>query len=223
METVKIEATRREAQGKGVAKRLRAAGKIPAVTYGKGEPAVPVAIAPKDVLNVLDAERGRNSVVELSVDGKDKMSCLLTDYQYHPVSRALLHADFYRISLDEPVEVEVPLELSGKAAGVVLGGVLRQVFRRLPIRCLPKDIPAKIVHDVTALEIDGAVAAGELQVGEGVEVRLPAAQTVAAVVTLRKSVEAEEEAAATEATAAAPGDAAAPAAADAAAEGKDKE
>ncbi|MEZ4224900.1 MAG: 50S ribosomal protein L25 [Polyangiaceae bacterium] len=212
METVKIEATRREAQGKSVARRLRANGQIPAVAYGRGGPAQAVAVEPKDVLHVLGAERGRNSVIELTVDGKDKMTVLLTDYQYHPVSRELLHADFYRISLDEPVEVEVPLELTGKPKGVVMGGVLRQVFRRLPIRCLPKDIPAKIVHDVTELDMDDHVRTTDLQLGEGVAVQLPPTQTVAAVVTEKKRGPEEEEAAAG-AAAAAPG--AAPAAADA--------
>ncbi|HMR79009.1 MAG TPA: 50S ribosomal protein L25 [Polyangiaceae bacterium] len=220
METVKIEASRRQAQGKGVARRLRAAGQIPAVAYGKGQPAEAVSIAPKDVKRVLAAEHGRNSVIELSVDGKDTLTVLLTEYQYHPVSRDLLHADFYRISLDEPVEVDVPLELKGKAAGVVLGGVLRQVFRRLPVRCLPKDIPTKITHDVTALEIDGTVATSDLQLPPGVEVRLPPAQTVAAVVTEKRRIDEEAEAAKeAEATAAA---AAAAPAADAKAEGKDK-
>jgi large subunit ribosomal protein L25 len=220
METVKIEATRREPQGKGVARRLRSKGQIPAVAYGKGQPAQAVSVAPKDVKRVLAAEHGRNSVIELSLDGKDTLTVLLADYQYHPVSRDLLHADFYRISLDEVVEVDVPLELKGKAAGVVLGGVLRQVFRRLPVRCLPKDIPTKIVHDVTELAIDGTVATSDLALPEGVEVRLPPAQTVAAVVTEKRRIEDEAEAA-KEAEGAAAGAAAAPAA-DAKADGKDK-
>src|SRR6185436_16925101 len=106
----------------------------------------------------------------------------LRDYQYHPVSRQLLHADFVQIHLDQPVDVEVPLELTGKPAGVVKGGVLRQVFRKLPIRSLPGNIPVKIVHDVTALDLDGHVAPKDLALPEGVSVRLPAEQTVAAIV-----------------------------------------
>jgi len=104
--------------------------------------------------------------------------------------------------------VEVPLELTGKAAGVVAGGTLRQVFRKLPIRCLPNLIPVKLVHDVTTLGLDGHVAAKDLGLPEGVSVRLPAEQTVASIV--HEIVRGEEDAAA-----AAPG--AAPAAGAAAA------
>ncbi|MBX3129424.1 MAG: 50S ribosomal protein L25 [Polyangiaceae bacterium] len=193
MEIVKIEAARRQGHGKGEARRLRSGDQIPAITYGKGEVTVPIAISPKDFIGVLKSEHGRNSVIELVVDGKDSMTVLIADYQYHPVSRSLLHADFRRIQLDEPVEVDIPLELIGKPQGVVLGGILRQVFRRLPIRCLPKDIPVKIVHDMTPVGLDESVSVSQLTLPEGVEVRLPAAQTVSAVVSEKRRGDAEEE------------------------------
>jgi large subunit ribosomal protein L25 len=125
-----------------------------------------------------------------------------------------------QIHLDQPVNVEVPLELTGKAAGVVAGGTLRQVFRKLPIRCLPGQIPVKIVHDVTSLALDGHVGTKDLALPEGVSVRLPPEQTVASVVTeiIRQE---EETAPAAGAAAAAPAaGAAAPAAGAAAAPAK---
>ncbi len=193
MQTVKIEAISRKAQGKGEARRLRRENKIPAVAYGGGKAAVAIAVSPKALLGVLASDHGRNSVIELAVEGGEAMTVLLSEYQYHPLSRALLHADFYQIALDEIVEVEVPLELTGKPQGVILGGTLRQVFRRLPISCLPKDIPVKIVHDMTAVELEQAVSVSELALPEGVVVRLPAEQTVAAVVSDTRRPEAEEE------------------------------
>jgi large subunit ribosomal protein L25 len=202
MEQIKIVASRRPQGGKGNARRLRAEGHIPAVAYGRDLAAMPLSVSPKDLLNVLASEHGRNSVVELELEG-DKFTALLADYQYHPVTRSLLHADFLHIHLDKPVEVDVPLELTGKPAGVVVGGILRQVFRKLPIRCLPAQIPVKIVHDVTELELDDAVPVSALALPEGVVVRLPAEQTVAAVVTEKKRGEAEEEAEAAAAAAAA--------------------
>lgn len=214
METIKIVAARRDGSGKGAARRLRTAGQIPAVAYGKDLAAVPLTVAPKDLLGVLASEHGRNSVVELDVSG-EKITALLTDYQYHPVSRQLLHADFHRIHLDQAVDVDVPLELTGKPKGVVLGGTLRQVFRKLPVRCLPSLIPVKIVHDVTELDIDDAVPVSALSLAEGVAVRLPAEQTVAAVVTEKKRVEEEETPVAAEGAAAAPAAADAKAGADA--------
>lgn len=210
MELVKVPAIRRTESGKGPARRLRREGRIPATAYGKEMKAESLAVSPKDLLGVLKSEHGRNSVIELAVEGEGKHTVLLADYQYHPVSREFLHADFLQIHLDRPVEVDVPFELTGKAKGVVMGGVLRQVYRKLPISCLPEQIPVKIGHDVTELELDGHVAVRDLSLPEGVTVRLDENRTVAAVVTETKRGEEEEEAAAaeaapTEAAAAAPG------------------
>src|SRR3954466_6814217 len=213
METIKVVANRRSESGKGAANRLRAKGQIPAVAYGKQLPAQALAVAPDALKAVFASAYGNNTVIELDVEGKDKLTVLLRDYQYHPVSRSLLHADFVQIHMDQPVDVEVPLELTGKAAGVIKGGILRQVFRRLPIRALPGNIPVKIVHDVTGLDLDGHIAPKDLNLPEGVSVRLPPEQTVAAIV---HEVVREEETAAPGAAAAA---GAAPAAGAAAAAG----
>ena len=181
METIKISAARRSDTGKSAARRLRASGSIPATAYGKGMQCTSLAVAPKDMKRVLGSEYGSNNVLELDVDG-EKFPALLKDYQYHPLTRELLHADFARISLEQPVDVEVPFELIGKPAGVVKGGVLRQVYRLLPVRCLPEKIPVKLSRDVTALELDSHVHAEDLELPEGVKVRLPAKQTMCAVV-----------------------------------------
>ncbi len=210
MDLRKISASARDGRGKGEASRLRRTGRIPAVAYGKKLAAQALAVSPEDLKGVLASEHGRNTVIELDVEGKNKLTVLLRDYQHHPVSRAILHADFVQIALDEPVDVQVPLETIGKAAGVVKGGILRQVFRRVPVRCLPQLTPVKIVHDVTELELDGHVPAKALKLPEGVIVRLPPEQTVIAVVTEKQAPEEEEQAAA---PAAAAGGAAAPAAA----------
>jgi large subunit ribosomal protein L25 len=217
MDAIKVTASRRDGSGKGAARRLRTEGKIPAVAYGKDLPTQALAVGPEAIKSVLASARGRNTVVTLDVDGKAGLTVLLSDFQYHPLTRQLLHADFVQIHLDQPVNVEVPLELTGKAVGVVAGGTLRQVFRKLPIRCLPGQIPVKIVYDVTELGLDGHVPVKDLTLPEGVSVRLPAEQTVASVVT--EIIRAEEEtapAAGAAAAAAAPG-AAAPAAGAAAA------
>lgn len=221
MQTIKINATRRQQNGKGAARRVRDAGKIPAIAYGKNLAATPLAVAPEQLHQVLGSERGRNSVVEVEVEGQDKFTALLCDYQYHPLSRSFLHADFLQISLDQEVDVDVALELTGKAAGVVLGGTLRQVFRVLPLRCLPEKIPVKITVDVTPLGLDGHVQVKDLNLPEGVNVRLPPERTLVAVVKEKQAM--EEEAApgaAAAAPAAAAGGKAEPAAADKKAEKK---
>ncbi|HEX5098496.1 MAG TPA: 50S ribosomal protein L25 [Polyangiaceae bacterium] len=195
MDLRKISVNARQGKGKGLATRLRRSGQIPAVAYGKKLAAQSLAVKPEELRSVLTSERGRNTVIELDVDGKSKLTVLLRDYQHHPVSRQILHADFVQIALDEPVDVQIPLEMTGKPVGVVKGGVLRQVFRRIPVRCLPQKIPVKVVHDVTELDLDGHVPAKALALPEGVEVRLPPEQTVIAIVTEKAAPEEEEQAA----------------------------
>lgn len=195
MEIVKLDATPRPESGKGPAKRLRREGKIPAVAYGNGLPATPIAVSPKLLLKTLEGEHGLNSVMQLDFDGGEQITVMLQDYSYHPVSRALLHADFIQIKLNEPVEVEVPFECIGKSAGVVLGGILQQVYRVLPIRCLPEQIPTKIQADVTSLGLNSLLKVGDLALPEGVSIRLPAEQTIASVSAPEREEVSEEAAA----------------------------
>lgn len=204
MEIIKINASRRESNGKGGARRVRNTGKIPAVAYGKELAAQALAIAPEELGRVLSSAHGRNSVLELDVEGAQKITALLREYQHHPVTREYLHADFQQIHLDKEVDVDVTLEVTGKAAGIVLGGTLRQVFRKLPIRCLPDKIPVKITHDVTALGLDGHVAVRDLGLPEGVTVRLPAERTLIAIVKEKQAPEEEAAAGGAAAPAAAP-------------------
>ncbi len=220
MQIIKLNANRRSDHGKSNARRVRATGQIPAIAYGKELSALSLSVRPEQLKTVLASERGRNSVVELDVDGGDKITALLCDYQYHPLTREFLHADFLQIHLDKEVDVEVTLEVTGKAAGVVLGGTLRQVFRKLPLRCIPEKIPVKISYDVTELGLDGHVAASDLKLPEGVQVRLPPERTVISIV---KEKQAPEEETAVAAAAAAPAtpSKAPPAAAPAAKGGKD--
>jgi large subunit ribosomal protein L25 len=195
MQTTKLTADSRTDTGKGAVRRLRNTGKIPAVSYGKGIGTEQITVSPKEVVAILGTERGRNTVIELEIPGGRKRTVLLADFQYHPVTRALLHADFLEVQENQQVDVDVPLEITGKPKGVVAGGVLRQVYRKLPLRSIPSLIPLKITHDVTELDVDDAVAAKQLALPEGVSVRLPPEQTVVAVVMEKKKNMEEGEAA----------------------------
>lgn len=211
MEITKIEASPRNEYGKGPAARLRREGKIPAVAYGKSLPSTSLTISPKTLLAALKSPHGRNSVIELHVEGKPTLTVLVCDYSYHPVSRELTHVDFRQIDPAKEVDVEVPLLTFGKAAGITAGGTLRIVYRMLPIRCLPGSIPVKIEHDITTLGLNEAVKAGHLKMPAGVKVRLPEDQTVAAIVAPEKERPEDGGAAAPAAGAAAPAAGAAPA------------
>jgi large subunit ribosomal protein L25 len=218
-----LKAQSRVAAGKSAAKRLRNSGFVPAVAYGKGLPATSIAVPPKDVANILRSELGQNTVIELELEGK-KLLAMIREYAVHPFKRDLEHVDFIEVKLDRPVDVNVPLLATGKAVGVVAGGVLRVVHRTVPVRCLPDRIPVKIEADVTKLELGQHIATQDLKLPDGVTVRLPAEQTLIAVVAPEKEVEEAPVAAAPGAVpaagaapgAAAPAAGAAPAAAEAA-------
>lgn len=186
MELRKVTASARQETKKGAMRRLRASGQIPAVAYGKQLQPRSLSVSPKDLEDILHSERGRNTVIELDVEGSDNLTVLLSQYQYHPVGRHLLHADFLQIDLKDPVQVEVPFELTGRSRGVVMGGTLRQVFRKLPVRCLPEHIPVKITHDITELDVEQHVHVEDLKLPEGVTIELAPKRTVAGIVTEKK-------------------------------------
>jgi large subunit ribosomal protein L25 len=210
--TISLKSTRREAGGKGPARRLRAAGKLPAIVYGPGHESVAVAVDPKDVLTILNAPLGRNTVVTLEIDGKGQLAMLKT-FEYHPLTRELEHADFYTVALDRAIIVEVPLHTTGKPKGVAEGGILRQVYRKVPVKCTPDKIPAHLDIDVTNLELGSGLHARELPLPPGVTIMLEPGQTIVSVVAPEK----EEKVAGPEAAAAVPGAPAAPGAPGAAA------
>jgi large subunit ribosomal protein L25 len=178
----------RAAAGKGEARRLRRRGLVPAVAYGKGLPSTPISVVPKEVATILKSERGKNTVLELAIDGK-KLLVMVRDFALHPVKRELEHVDFIEVKLDQPVDVSVPLYTTGKPVGVVKGGVLRIVHRAIPVRCLPDRIPLKLEVDVTHLELGEHVSTSELKLPDGVVARLPAEQTIVSVVAPEKEVE----------------------------------
>jgi len=194
MEIIKLNATKRPESGKGPSTRLRRQGQIPAIAYGRDLTPTPIAVSPKALAQVLNSAHGKNSVVEIEVEGGEKIMSMVRDYSYHPISRDLIHADFVQVKLDQPVDVEVPFHLVGKAKGVVLGGMVQQIFRWIPIRCLPEKIPAFVEADVTELGLGEAFKANHIMLPEGVQVRLPEDKTVAVVNAPEKG--AEEEAAA---------------------------
>lgn len=181
MEFSKIEATVRTTRGKEATSRLRREGVIPAVAYGNGHNTSMLTISPKELKQILGGPYGRNMVVEVSVPNEQPFPTLVCDFEVHPLTRDLLHVDFLRIDLEKEVDVDVPMITSGKSKGVVAGGVLRQIFRTLPVRCLPKDIPVAIDHDVTELDMNELVKVGDLTLPEGVSVRLPKEQTLVTV------------------------------------------
>ncbi len=181
-----LSADDRTGRGKEEARRLRRQGKVPAVAYGRGLASTLLAVSPKDVLEILQSDRGQNSVIEMALQTGDKHLFMIRDYTYHPVHRGLEHVDFVQVKLDQPVNVNVPLHPIGKAPGVVGGGVLRLVYRTIPVSCLPDRIPLKLEIDISHLELGEHVETKDLILVEGVTVHLPPEQTLVAVVAPEK-------------------------------------
>jgi large subunit ribosomal protein L25 len=136
---------------KNAARRVRAAGKIPAVVYGAAQPAVAVEVDPKQIQRILHSEAGHNSIFDLQVGG-DTAKAMIVDWQYEPIKGKLIHIDLKRIALDKAIRVEVPIHLTGIPVGVkTQGGILDQTLREVELECLPADIPTHIDVDVSEL------------------------------------------------------------------------
>ncbi len=148
---------------KNHARRVRVAGKIPAVVYGAGIEAVAVTVDPRVVTKILHSEAGHNTIFDLNVEGAALVKAMIVDWQHEPIKGKLLHIDFKRIAMDKAMRVSVPVQLTGIPAGVKNnGGILDQVLREVEIECLPGDIPDHIDIDVTALELHGVIHISDL-------------------------------------------------------------
>ena len=156
-----LQAERRSERGKNEARRHRAAGRLPAVLYGRAaegaEPSVALTVDPKILSRILHSESGTNSIITLELDGQ-QTPVLVKNFQLDPVTHVLLHADFYRVSMDRVLTVTVPVVLRGEARGVKQqGGVMDFVTRQFEIECLPREIPEHIEVDVTELMISQGI------------------------------------------------------------------
>ncbi|MDQ3070983.1 MAG: 50S ribosomal protein L25 [Acidobacteriota bacterium] len=151
MEAV-LEAKKRDTRGKNEARRVRAAGQIPAVIYGGPDGATALSVDPKTLLRILHSESGVNTLISMKFEGEGDTRVLVRDYQVDPVTQRPLHVDFYRIAMDKMLRVTVPFVLKGEPKGVkTQGGVLDFVNREIEVECLPADIPEHIDIDVAEL------------------------------------------------------------------------
>jgi large subunit ribosomal protein L25 len=161
-----LEVEKREGHGKNEARRLRAAGRIPAVVYGsrkgKAREAVPVAVDPKEVMRILHSESGANTLITLKLAGAESR-VMVKEYQLDPITHTLLHADFFELAMDREITVTVPIAVRGEAAGVKQqGGLLDFVTREIQVQCLPTDIPSQIDVDVSELMLHQAIRLRDL-------------------------------------------------------------
>ena len=195
---VELTVSPREVLGKKV-KRLRREGIIPANVYGRALDSAAIQVVRDDLVRVIRSA-GRNEIIYLRLDGEDPRPTFVRQIQRNPVTDAILHVDFYQISLAEKVRMEVPLALVGTApAEQTYGGTLLHSLDSITVEGLPTDIPSVIEVDVSGLEeIDAAIHVGELSVSGEVTVLSDPEMVVAKIAPphVEKEVEAEVEEAA---------------------------
>jgi ribosomal protein L25, Ctc-form len=191
-----LEAQKREPGTKNAARRVRVGGKIPAVIYGAGSEASPVAVDPRQVLRILKSETGHNTIFDLALDS-NKVKAMIVDWQFEPIKGTLLHVDLQRIAMDKKLTVTIPVVLKGEAAGVKTeGGILEQLTREIEIECLPADIPKNIEVDISHLVFGVEVRVKDLPHNPKLKFLTDEDQMVAHITTVKEEVVATPEAAA---------------------------
>jgi len=162
MEQIIVEASPREERGKNAARRVRVAGRVPAVLYGGKEKAEALSLNAKQVTAILKSESGHNTIFKVKL-GSNEQPAMVKDWQVDPVRGALLHVDLVRVAMDVRIKVKVPVHTFGEPQGVKLqGGVFEMVTREVEIECLPGEIPGEFRVDVTELMIGKQLRAGDL-------------------------------------------------------------
>jgi large subunit ribosomal protein L25 len=207
MATASLNAKPRTETGKGGNRKLRSAGEVPGVIYGRGREPQALTVNAREFNRLAERIRITSTVIELSLDGKVAKT-LVRELQRNPLDRQVLHIDFQELVAGEKVNVSVPLRFVGSAQGVKEGGILEEVMHQLAIRVDPANIPDHIDVDVSSLTIGHGLHVSDLKLPAGVEIMDNPGNTVATVV----APKAEEEVApvAAEGAAAAPDAAAEP-------------
>lgn len=193
-EQAALQAQKREGTGKGVARKLRHAGRVPCVLYGRDLESLHLSVDAHEADHLFRSISVDNTIVALQVDGeKEPYQTLVREIQTHPWKASMLHVDFLRIQAGVEVDLDVPVELEGIPAGVRLdGGVLEQIIHDLPVRCIPSKIPESFILDVTEMGLNDSLHVSDIPLEEGIEIRIPPEQTICSVAVPRV-VEEEEE------------------------------
>ena len=190
MKSITIKGSKRESVGKVATKALRNADKVPCVLYG-GENPLHFSANELDFSKLVYTPNAHTVV--LDINGDQKINAILQDIQFHPVSDKILHVDFYQLSDDKEVNMEIPVIIEGSAPGVMLeGGTLVISKRKLKVRALPKNLPDFINVDISSLKLGNKITTSELE-SEDFTILHPDNTVVCKVRTSRASMSIEEE------------------------------
>lgn len=183
MSQINVSAEKRDSAGKGVARKLRAQGRIPGVLYGRDSSPVLFSIEEKSMAAQMK-EHGLNAIIELELDGK-KHTCMIAEYQKDVFQRHLLHIDFKLVDLDSKVIVKVPINLIGEQAVRSRGGIAQLYMREMKVRVKPTEIPKSIDLDISKLNPGESRKLSSMPVSENLEKMDPPSTTVINIIAPR--------------------------------------
>jgi large subunit ribosomal protein L25 len=178
---VTLEAEARSGTGKGVTRKLRAAGKVPAVLYGRGVTPEAVSVDRMALMRAFKTEAGRNVLIDLKVSGETHLT-LARELQRDPVRGSILHVDFLKIARDVAIEVDVPIHIEGDSPGVKEGGVIEHHLWNVRVSCLPTSVPDRLVANVSRTLLGEMLRVADLIVPEGVTILTDPNEAVLGVV-----------------------------------------
>ncbi|UCB46125.1 MAG: 50S ribosomal protein L25 [Spirochaetota bacterium] len=168
MDNRTLDIKKREATGKGAAKKLRREGYIPAIMYGfKGNKSIAVSF---NEFKRLFEEIGEHAIVTLNLEGKEQIDVIVKDFQLDPVKRNIIHVDFFEIQRGQVLRTEIPIKITGTSVGIKKGGILEEFVRDIEIECLPKDIPDSIIIDITELDIGDSIHIRDIEVSDEIKI-----------------------------------------------------
>jgi large subunit ribosomal protein L25 len=168
MEQIALKAEKRDISKKGTINELRRKGKLPGVLYGKNIESSPVAVDAKELLKVLKTH-GESALINLELEG-EKHPVLMKEIQRDTFKDAIVHVDFYRVSMTDRIEFNLPIILKGDAEGVKMGGILQHQKRELSVKALPADMPEHLEVDISNLKIGETLTVGDLKVDDKITV-----------------------------------------------------
>jgi large subunit ribosomal protein L25 len=198
MDTMQLNSEIRVQTGKGAARRLRSAGKLPAILYGAETEPMMLAMEYSELEKTLKGRAAENIIFDLTINGGKKSQSkkvMIKELQRDPVKRDYLHVDLFEISMAKELEVEIPLDLLNTPIGVDEGGILQHIRREVKAACLPEDLVDKIEVDVSGLDIGQSLHVRDISFPPGLKPLDDEDLTVVTVVapTVTPEVEEEEE------------------------------
>jgi large subunit ribosomal protein L25 len=185
-----LQAEKRDVKGTTASKRLRRTGIVPAVIYGSNQDEYTIQLDSKSFFDLARKQASHNFLVNLEINGAKEKSklAIVQDIQRDPLTGNLIHVDFRAVSSTDVIHATVPIELRGEAIGVKSGGLLEQLVHEIEVTCNPTNLPETIVNDVEELKIGQSIKVGQLNLPEGVTVKLDKEVLVAIINQTRASV-----------------------------------